>query len=87
MKSATYSIQTVRPDAIFIIDLNTGKSITNDAENVVRKINKSYPGRRIIYRDTDGKWDELVHKEGEFITFKEYSEEKEKEKKEEKINS
>ena len=55
--------------AVFIIDLNTGKSITNDAENVVESVNRDYPGKAIIYRDTEGKWDELLHENGVFKGF------------------
>ena len=54
---------------VWIIDLNRVKSVTNDAEAVCFVLNQKYPGFRIIYRDTMGKWDELVHEDGKFIRF------------------
>lgn len=57
-------------EIVYIIDDEIGMSITNDAENVVMKINNSFPNYRIIYRDTTGTWDELVHENGVFKGFK-----------------
>jgi len=57
-------------------DLNLGGlSVTNDAEAVVQAIHDSYqkPGRApivIIYCDSDGRWDGLNHKEGQFTGFR-----------------
>ena len=47
---------------VFIRDLNQGKmSVTNDAEEVYRWINRvAYPGRRVVYQDSAGKWTEIV---------------------------
>lgn len=51
---------------IYIKDLNLGRmSVTNDAENVFRIINKIvYPGRRVVYQDSDGEWFEMFMLEG-----------------------
>lgn len=57
-------------EIVYIIDDEIGMSITNDAENVVMKINNSFPNYRIVYRDTAGTWDELVHENGVFKGFK-----------------
>ena len=46
---------------VWIVDLNVGKSVTNDAEKVCEELNRQYPLHRIIYRDSDKNWDELVH--------------------------
>lgn len=55
---------------IYLADENDGAmSITNDAEAVVMWANRLYPNRRIIYRDTEGHWDELVHEDGVFKHF------------------
>ena len=54
---------------VFIIDNDVGMSVTNDAENVVEVINARYPGYRIIYRDTEFRWDELLHESGVFKGF------------------
>ena len=61
--------QTITGPIVWIADENVGKSVTNDAERVVAELSVRYPGYRIIYRDTDGKWDELLHKDGVFIDF------------------
>lgn len=61
---------------IKVVDLNNGKtSVTNDAENVVKFLNKHYalehnPEIRIIYRDTEGTWDEIKHVKGIFNGFR-----------------
>lgn len=57
---------------VFIVDNDVGMSITNDAEAVVEDVLRQYPDHRIIYRDTMGQWDELVHWNGKFSVFKPY---------------
>jgi hypothetical protein len=75
MKRSNYSISRVTEDRVFIIDENDGAlSVTNDAENVVRELNGAYPGKRIIYRDSMLQWDELIHRDGEFVDFAPYRE-------------
>ena len=69
--SASYTIVFENDKFIFIVDNDQGLSVTNDAENVCRKL-LALTGRsnkRIIYRDTDGRWDELVHSGFEFSHF------------------
>ena len=66
----SYSIVKTTPQAVFIIDNDDGMSITNLAETVTMDLGTSFPGLRIIYRDTSGYWDELVHENGEFMRFK-----------------
>ena len=44
-------------------------SVTNDAERVVRELNERHPGYRVIYRDTESRWDELSHDNGTFLGF------------------
>lgn len=62
------------PDTVYIRDLNLGgKSVTNDAEAVVKEVNFVHPGKKIIYQDSDGCWDELVHVDGRFVCFDVYN--------------
>lgn len=71
MRSRFY-VQEVTDDAVYIVDLANEcgtMSVTNDAENVVANIAQEYSNKRIIYRDTDGQWDELVHDNGRFLRF------------------
>ena len=50
-------------------DLDQGASVTNDAENVVPAVLARQPVDRIIYRDTDQRWDELLHDGRQFLGF------------------
>jgi hypothetical protein len=60
-----YEIVRVEEDKIFIVDLDLGnKSVTNDAEYVFSELSKHFPGKRIIYRDTLGCWDEICEERG-----------------------
>jgi hypothetical protein len=79
---ADYATVETRPGIVFIVDLNDGNmSVTNDAEAVVDEVVRNYrrhtpqsiSGPRIIYRDSDGQWDELVHVNGVFKTFARYT--------------
>lgn len=63
-----------REDKVFIEDLNIGKSVTNDAEEVVEELNNQFPEYRIIYKDSMGNWDELCHDLGSFTGFAPYNE-------------
>ncbi len=46
---------------VLLVDLDNGKSITNDAVRVVPRLAAEIPiaGRRVYYRDTIGRFDEL----------------------------
>lgn len=68
---AVFSYYKITDDTVYIMDESDGHTmtVTNDAENVVAYINDQYPNRRIIYCDTDGHWDELVHTHGKFLSF------------------
>lgn len=58
-----YEYVKITDTIIYIRDLNkTGRmSVTNDADEVYRIINKVvYPGRRVVYQDSEGEWSEMV---------------------------
>ena len=66
----TYSMSS---NVIAITDLNLGnKSVTNDIENVLRKIEYWHQGSiaafKIMYRDSEGVWDG-VHWDGQELLF------------------
>ena len=63
-------IVAVVDNVVFLIDRDIGMSVTNDAENVTKFIHKCLPNNRIVYRDTMGCWDELVHENGVFKDFR-----------------
>lgn len=67
---SSFVIVKVADRIVYIMDNDDGSlSVTNDAERVCREIAALYPGHRIVYRDTMGRWDELVHHEGRFLRF------------------
>jgi len=63
-------------NAVFIVDpgIPGQMSVTNAAEVVVKQCFKAWGDRRIIYRDSEGRWSELVHIEDRFTRFGELSE-------------
>jgi len=63
LRHSDYEVVRVEEDRVFIVDLDIGgKSVTNDLQFVYQELNKAFPGKRIIYRDTMGRWDEIVTK-------------------------
>ena len=78
MTRATYSVLTSevtgKPGFICVFDKNQAgcMSVTNDAENVIADLVKAgydLAANRVIYRDSDGIWDELVVRAGKFAGF------------------
>ena len=71
MQPVSWSLHTLTPNIVFIIDDNNGgMSVTNAAEIVVKDVYEFYGDRRIVYRDSEGQWDELLHDHGRFTGFK-----------------
>jgi hypothetical protein len=60
-------------NVIAVIDHDAGRSVTNDAENVIIDLARDdfdLPQYRIIYKDTRGIWDQmLVDRTGHFAGF------------------
>ena len=64
--------RAVYGDVITIIDHDGGKSVTNDAENVIADLAADFDlsRYRVIYKDTRGIWDQmLVDRTGRFVGF------------------
>lgn len=62
-------------DRVFIADMDLGnRSVTNDADNVAIWAQKNYPGCRLIYRDSMGRWDEIVITAINSVVFIPYAE-------------
>ena len=71
-KLRTIYSYTIHGDVIAIIDHDQGKSITNDAENVIADLAVHFDlsKYRVIYRDTRGIYDQLlVDRTGHFAGF------------------
>lgn len=69
--NCSFTIDRITEDSVYIIDNDIGKSITNDAENVVRSFHESkLNSKRIFYKDTQGEWGELIHdNNGNFLRY------------------
>jgi hypothetical protein len=59
------------PDIIWVVDEQEdgAASVTNDAERVVAEVVRIHGNNPIVYRDSDGRWDGLLHEDGEFTGF------------------
>ena len=70
MATAEFEIVLVVGAVIYIADLDRGgRSVTNDADAVVEELVVAFSAKRIVYRDTTGRWDELRHENGCFVGF------------------
>ena len=61
-----------QPGFIGLIDEDAGsKSVTNDAENVILDLAKTYPLDRyiVLYRDSMDRWDRMLTQRGQFLGF------------------
>jgi hypothetical protein len=69
-ESCSWSIHKVTPEIVFIVDDDLGGcSVTNAARRVVDVLSWTHPGKRVVYRDSEGRWDEMIHNGGEFLRF------------------
>lgn len=70
---ANHRIILITDTFVLIEDLNTGRSVTNDAHNVVISVDREITGglaqRHLYYRDSTGRYDELRHLDGRFVSF------------------
>jgi len=70
--TADFDYRLEGDDILLIIDRNQGgRSVTNDAENVIATLaDRGVPvDRHIIYRDSIGRWDEMIVARGRFEGF------------------
>lgn len=74
MSRSQYEVARLESQRVFIIDkcIPGALSVTNDAENVVSDVLKIFGELRIVYRDSQGSWDELLHDGVKFIGFAPY---------------
>lgn len=62
----------IERECLTIQGVGNGVTITNDVENVVRRLYAAgllQHGQPLMYYDTDGKLDQIVHAHGEFVRF------------------
>ncbi|GAB3841110.1 hypothetical protein [Hymenobacter jeollabukensis] len=72
---ACFTYDTTQDRILYITDLDAGRSVTNDIENVLADIAEWEEGlvladHQVIYRDTDGVWTGVeLTAEGRFSRF------------------
>ena len=70
---SSFDVVAINDLAIILIDLNKGRSVSSDAPNVVNDLQKKIPGgigyRRIFFRNSKGRYDQLLVKNNKFIDF------------------
>ena len=71
---ARFSIE-VTDNLVVLEDLDQGRTVTNDADPVIADLAQEglLRGRRVIYRDTMGRWDELLHDGTRFAGFRPFA--------------
>jgi len=70
--SSKFLILHDTPEYVYIVDTGENvKSITNDAKAIVRFLYSKHQlgNRRLIYRDSSGQRDEILHEKGKFLDF------------------
>ena len=70
---ATFEIALQTDTNLILIDLDQGASVTSDADAVIAWLAANLEGgigkRKVYYRDTDGRFDELKVNAGTFAGF------------------
>lgn len=67
-----FKIATFTDTLVLILDQDGSRSVTNDAQGVIDRLAVELGGlglRRVFYRDTMGRFDELKVDQGRFIGF------------------
>ncbi len=68
---------TIEDGIVCVIDLDNGKSVTNDADNLIADLVANgidLAVHPVIYKDTQGVWDQLVVQNNRFANFKSINE-------------
>jgi hypothetical protein len=76
MQRAVFTYEQVG-DVLCIEDTDRGMSVTNDAENVIATLGQYVRFseiKSVIYRDTRGVWDEMIVRDGRFVSFRSVNE-------------
>ena len=73
-KPSDFAVIEERSGIVFLWDVNLGSmSVTNDAERVYEWCQYHHGhgvGIRVVYRDSEGEWAEMVRDPGGWIEFK-----------------
>jgi hypothetical protein len=70
---ASFALSNITDNFLVILDLDKGRTITNEPAGVVSRLNLAIAGgigkRKIYYLDTCGRFDELTHQYGVFCSI------------------
>lgn len=70
MCKAKFEVVSDNDTFLLIVDLDQGKTVTNDASAVIQSLDRmtrdGLRNRRVYYRDTCGRFDELEHSQDRF---------------------
>lgn len=76
MKTANFRIEHAGTFEVVIRDIgpwDEHPTVTNDAEGVVARLIKAgdlQRGQRLFYYDSEGRFDEIIFRDGRFVTFR-----------------
>lgn len=72
MKVLGHEIKIITDDLIYIEDRDEGKTITNSVNEIVVELIKKIGvhGRKIYYKDTSKKIDQIIIRDKKFFAFK-----------------
>lgn len=81
--NALFVVKEITDNFVLIVDTDEGRSVTNDACSVISRLEENIKGglknRKVYYRDSSGRFDELVHDgQGQFMKFAPCSEHQQK---------
>lgn len=72
MRRAAYFTESIGPFILAVTDLNDDKSVTNDIDNIIEDLTTQghdFDRKRLIYCDSDGRWDGVAVVDGKFARF------------------
>jgi hypothetical protein len=65
MKQSNFEVIGITDRVVYLEDLDQGgKSVTNDAERVYAWCQHHYPGKKVVYRDSEGEWAQMFMEQG-----------------------
>ncbi len=72
MQKSNFAILDITERVIYLEDLNMGgRSMTNDAETVYAWCEHHYPGKKVVYKDSEGAWAQMLKEtDSSWIRFK-----------------
>ena len=75
----SFEILLCNKTMVILVDRNDGTTVTNAPNEALEwldlQLEGGMKGRRVVYRDTEGRFDEILHSKGKVKKFKNLSEE------------